>query len=471
MIEQQKTLVNDIHSQLNPVWVDEIVSPTSVEEVCKIVKRAKTEGKTISIAGGRHASGSQQFGSDTILIDMRQMNKVLNFDPDQGHVEVEAGIQWPALIADLIEIQVGQSQQWGIAQKQTGADRLSIGGALAANVHGRGLQMKPMIADVESFDLIDTNGDLHTCNRQENAELFKLAIGGYGVFGIITTVVLRLTKRQKVERIVEEIYADHLMKKFEQRIEDGFLYGDFQFNTDTYSEDFLLKGVFSTYCPVDPTTPIKDEQREITSEQWSDLIYLAHVDSLQAYNFYAGYYLSTSGQVYWSDSHQLSEYPDDYHHELDEKMGVTDPASEVITEIYVPREQLADFLLEVRDDFRKNNVQTIYGTIRLIEHDDESFMVWAKENYVCIIFNLHTVHTSEGIEHSANAFRRLIDIAIRRGGNYYLTYHRYATREQVLTCYPQFPEFLRLKKQYDPEERFHSNWYRHYRDMFSDMLS
>lgn len=33
-------------------------------------------------------------------------------------------------------------------------------------------------------------------------------------------------------------------------------------------------------------------------------------------------------------------------------------------------------------------------------------------------------------------------------------------------CYPQFAEFLRLKRVYDPEERFQSDWYRHYRKMY-----
>ncbi len=34
--------------------------------------------------------------------------------------------------------------------------------------------------------------------------------------------------------------------------------------------------------------------------------------------------------------------------------------------------------------------------------------------------------------------------------------------------YPQFAEFLRLKRTYDPQERFQSDWYRHYREMFAD---
>ena len=69
---------------------------------------------------------------------------------------------------------------------------------------------------------------------------------------------------------------------------------------------------------------------------------------------------------------------------------------------------------------------------------------------------------------SADAFRGLIDLAIERDGNYYLTYHKFATRKQVLACYPQFEKFLALKLKYDPGERFQSDWYRHYRKMFAD---
>jgi FAD/FMN-containing dehydrogenase len=174
--------------------------------------------------------------------------------------------------------------------------------------------------------------------------------------------------------------------------------------------------------------------------------------------------------VYWSDLHQLSIYPDNYHREIDYKLHTTYPGTEMITEVNIPRPALSGFLDEVREDFRKNKVELIYGTVRLIERDDESFLPWAKQPYACTIFNLHTVHSPEGLQRSEYAFRRLIDMAVRREGTYYLTYHRYATRNQVESCYPQFAEFLRLKKKYDPEELFQSDWYRHYRTMFADSL-
>jgi len=258
-----------------------------------------------------------------------------------------------------------------------------------------------------------------------------------------------------------------LIPAFEKRIVDGFQYGDFQFSIDRESEDFLNKGVFSCYRPVSMTAPTRPAQKELSDENWRQLLYLAHSDQKKAFERYADYYLSTNGQVYWSDTHQLSIYPDNYHREIDAKLHAPYPATEMITEIDVPRPMLEGFFDEVRDDFRSNKVELIYGTVRLIERDDESFLPWAKQAYACTVFNLHVVHSPEGLQHSAEAFRRLIDMAARGSGAYYLTYHRYASRNQVESCYPQFSEFLKLKRKYDPDERFQSDWYRYYRKLFT----
>ena len=153
------TVVNDIHSQLNETRVREVVAVSSASELQRARRRAAAAGQAVSIAGGRHAMGAQQFASDSMMLDMTRFNRVRSFDRARGIVEVEAGIMWPALVDYLVKSQEGRLRQWGIAQKQTGADRLTIGGALAANVHGRGLKMKPFIADVESFVLIDARGN------------------------------------------------------------------------------------------------------------------------------------------------------------------------------------------------------------------------------------------------------------------------------------------------------------------------
>lgn len=463
-------VVNDIHSQLNSTHVDRIMRPTSVEELQAVVRSAGLEGKALSLAGGRHAMGGQQFGTGTVLVDTTGLDRILSFDSDRGLIEVGAGIFWPELIRGYLQMQKEPSPRWGIAQKQTGADRLTIGGTLAANAHGRGLAMKPVIADVESFRLVDAEGNLLACSRSKSPELFRLAIGGYGLFGVMASVTLRLVPRQKLERVVEVRNVEGLIGSFESRIRDGFLYGDFQYSIDPNSSDFLRKGVFSCYRPVDPKTPMPEKQKELSDDDWRRLLYYAHADKKKVFEEYSNYYLSTNGQLYWSDRHQLSVYPSGYHREIDRRLHARHPATEIISEINVPRPALEGFLEEVRQDFRGNHVEVIYGTIRLIERDDDSFLSWAKQPYACTIFNLHTEHSPQGLEHSAEAFRRLIDMAIRHGGTYYLTYHRYATRKQVEACYPEFAQFLRLKRKYDPKERFQSDWYRHYRQMFADSL-
>lgn len=459
--------VNDVHSQLNETRVGGIVEPDSVCALQALMRRARDEGRAVSVAGGRHAMGGQQFAGGALLVDMRRMNRVLSFDPSAYEIEVEAGIQWPELINFTVESQRGQKmRQASIVQKQTGADNLTIGGALAANIHGRGLCLKPFINDVESFVLVDAEGETRVCSRQENRELFRLAIGGYGLFGIITSVRLRLTRRRKLERVAEITTTGEVTGAFEERITDNFLYGDFQFATDADSTDFLRTGVFSCYRPVADETPMPDEGVELCAEDWQNLYYLAHVNRRRAFEVYSKHYLATSGQLYWSDTHQLSVYLDDYHTQLDVRLGAQVRATEMITEVYVPRAALAEFLERVRRDFRRHAVELIYGTVRLIKRDDESFLAWAKEDYACVVFNLHTEHSAVGLAKARIDFRRLIARAIELGGSYYLTYHRWATREQVETCYPQLPEFLRLKRHYDPAETLQSDWYRHYKKMF-----
>ena len=465
MNKANRFYVNDIHSKLNRTKVCRIVKPESAEDVQRAIKKAKSAGKSISTAGGFHAMGGQQFLTNGVLLDMSKMNRILKFEPERELIEVEGGINWNELVAYTVSSQTGIKNQVGIRQKQTGADRLSIGGALSANIHGRGLQMKPIIGDVESFRIVTADGEILNCNRRENAQLFRLAIGGYGLFGIIASATLRLVKRQKVRRSVKIELVENLDSLFTDRIKENFLYGDFQFAIAPESEDFLRKGVFSCYLPVSNKTPIESD-RELSAEDWKNLLFLAHVNKEKAFEIYAAHYLATDGQIYWSDTHQLSVYLDNYHEELDAKLNARNPCSEMITEIYVPLRSLPDFLRRVRKDFRENKIELIYGTIRLIKQDEESFLAWAREDFACVIFNLHIEHSFDGLEKAKLDFQRLIDRAIEFSGSFYLTYHRWATRKQILTCYPQFADFLKLKMEFDTNEVFQSDWYCFYKKMF-----
>jgi FAD/FMN-containing dehydrogenase len=455
--------VNDLHSRLNRTRVARVLRPDSTDALQALVRQAGAEGRVLCASGGRHAMGGQQFARDAWLIDTGALRQVGEFDAERGQIEVGAGIQWPELIDWLVQAQQGRARSWGIVQKQTGADRLSLGGALSANAHGRGLTLAPIAADVESLLLVDARGELRRCSRSENPELFALVLGGYGLFGIIASVRLRLAPRRKLERVVEEVELGDVAARIESRVIEGYPYGDFQFSTDPGSDQLLRRGIFSCYRPAGDAAPIREGSAELSEQDWRELLYLGHVDRAAAYRAYVSHYLATSGQVYWSDTHQLSTYIDDYHSVLGARLGDAAQGSEMISELYVPRDALVPFMEQVRRDFLEHAVPLVYGTVRFIERDRDSFLPWARERWACIVFNLHTQHDAAALARTAAHFRRLIDRAIAHGGSYFLTYHGWATREQLLACYPRFAEFLRLKLAWDPAERFQSEWYRHQR--------
>lgn len=460
-------IVNDLHSRLNPTTVARLIRPRGLDALVATVREARSAGAQLSLCGGRHAMGGQQFGTGTWLVDFREHKDIQGFDQERGLLTVDAGIQWPELIEGYLTRSRPGGLAWGLRQKQTGADRLSIGGALAANVHGRGLRLPPFVSDVEAFTLVDANGEVKLCSRTENAELFSLVIGGYGLFGLVADVTLRLAPRVKVERRVEVLDLDELIRVPGERDTREWLFGDFQFSIDERSPDFLKRGVFSAYVRISDDQPMPAVQKHLREEDWAKLIWLAHTDRAQVFKEYAGYYLSTHGQRYWSDLHQLSTYLENYHDALDRGLGATYPGSEMITELYVPRPALSIFMTAAAELLRDGRTPVIYGTIRLIERDTESFLAWAREPWACIIFNLHLEHSPHGLNIGARAFRSLIDLAIRFGGSYFLTYHRWATRDQVEACHPRFRAFLERKRALDPAELFTSDWYRHHAALFA----
>ena len=460
----QGEIVNDIHSRLNPTLVKNKVVPNDLSQLVAAIKYARNSKQRICIAGGRHAMGGQQFLNSGYLLDMTAMKHILRFDDINGLVEVESGIFWPDLIDYLQKAQSGRTFQWAIAQKQTGCDRLSVGGAIAANVHGRGLTRPPIVDDVEDFTIVLHDGQVIKCDRLNNRELFSLVIGGYGLFGVVTSVTLRLVQRTILQRSVEIADVNDVVTKLEMRANSGATYGDFQFAIDEKSCDFLTTGILSTYAPVQ-TAAVVAGNKLLSPGEWRHLLHLAHTDKSAAFDKYAGHYLSTNGQLYWSDTFQLATYIEDYHHQLDADLSDGVAATELISEFYVPRNQLGTFLHGAAQLLRDQQANVIYGTVRLIEKDKQSFLAWAKERWACIVFNLHVEHTVQGIAAARRSFSDLTQLAIQCGGSYYLTYHRFASREQLIGCYPQMPQFFHYKAKYDPSLLFSSDWYEHCRNL------
>lgn len=458
-------LLNDVHSQLNPTLVAEVVRPTTLQALCEVVKQAARDGVRLSVAGARHAMGGQQLAAGERHVDMTGLCRTLEVDATRGLLQIEAGANWNQIIAATHQMPTPEGGTWAIRQKQTGVDEVTLGGSISANAHGRGLLMQPLGADLEELILVDARGEVLRCSRSQNAELFSLVVGGYGLFGLIYAATLRLTPRQRVRRMVDVLDLADAMNAVYRRAADGCLYGDFQFVIDPQDDSFLQRGVFACYKPTSEPEEPGVVSADLQPEAWLQLLKLAHDDKAEAFRLYSQHYLGTHGQSYWADTMQLSTYIPSYADFLERaRPADSSPGPKqtlVIGELYVPRGQIAAFMTQAARVLKAHGVEVIYGTIRAIRRDDVSFLPWAKEDYACVIFNLRTEHTDEGRARTAEAFRGLIDAALGLGGSYFLTYHRYATRAQVLRAYPQFEAFLERKRNFDPQERFTSDWYRH----------
>ena len=185
-------LLNDVHSQLNETEVARVAAPATVEEVGAAIVEASAEGLVVCPAGSLHSMGGQQFASGGVSLSTSRLKGIGPLDADSATVWVQAGVTWTELVEWLRARQGGQAGELTIIQKQTGADEMTLGGALSSNIHGRVLGRRPIVDDIEAFYITRPGGERLLCSRTENAGLFRAAIGGYGLFGVVDDVQLRL---------------------------------------------------------------------------------------------------------------------------------------------------------------------------------------------------------------------------------------------------------------------------------------
>ena len=139
--------VNDTCSRINSTEVAELVDVKTLGDMHATIVRAGREGHPISVSGGGHSSGGQQFVTGALHVDMLSVNRTLGIDRRGATAKIAAGLEWPELVDWLAARQRdGSLPRWEIRQKQVGVDRVTLGGSLAANAHGRGVGLAPIAA-------------------------------------------------------------------------------------------------------------------------------------------------------------------------------------------------------------------------------------------------------------------------------------------------------------------------------------
>ena len=187
-------VLNDIQSRLNETEVSGVESPESAGAIAATISQAALSGVPLCPAGALHSMGGQQFVKNGLSLSSRKLKRIGPLEKNSQVVSAQSGVSWPELTRWLRNEQKGQINELTIIQKQTGADELTLGGALSSNIHGRVLGRKPIVNDVQGFYITTPDAERIYCSRKENQELFNLVIGGYGLFGFIDSIDLSLTE-------------------------------------------------------------------------------------------------------------------------------------------------------------------------------------------------------------------------------------------------------------------------------------
>src|SRR6185295_17285694 len=97
----------------------------------------------------------------------------------------------------------------------------SVGGSLSVNCHGWQPHQPPIASTVQSFRLMKADGAVARCSRTENAELFSLALGGYGLIGIILDTELSVVPNERYKPECFIVPSSGFSALFQKEVVDG----------------------------------------------------------------------------------------------------------------------------------------------------------------------------------------------------------------------------------------------------------
>jgi FAD/FMN-containing dehydrogenase/uncharacterized membrane protein YhaH (DUF805 family) len=435
-LKTDERIVNDV-TKLNPIVVAKVEVPHDIESLRKII----VSEKSVCVGGGRFSMGGQTASSQTTHIDMRALNRVLDFSKENKTIKVEAGIRWCDIQREV--------DQHGLSIKimQTYAN-FTVGGSLSVNCHGRYIGLGPLILSVRSLDVLLADGQLMHTSPAINADLFFACVGCYNAVGIIVHVELSLEDNVAVKRSHVKMKRDEYRNFFCENIRSN---AEVVFhNGDIYPPHYRrVRAVSWSRTTETPTEKTR-------------LMPLASAYPLERYfigafsknrfgkwrrEFIIDPLLYSFKKIHWRN------YEAGYD-VLELEPESREDHTYVLQEYFVAVEKFDDFAALMAEIFIRFDVNVINVSIRHAKPDSGSLMAWARNEVFAFVVWYKQGTTPADKGKVAVWTRELIAAALSLGGSYYLPYQAHATREQFHKAYPNAQKLFALKKKLDPAFKF-----------------
>lgn len=193
-----------------------VYRPTTLEGIREAFETARTHGLKVGLRGAGRSYGDASLSAENVCLDLTRMTRILEWNPQTGIIALEPGVT----LRQLWQYVVGDGWWPPVV---SGTMTVSMGGALGMNFHGKNnFQAGPIGNHVLEFDLLLPTGELKTCSREQNPQLFFAAIGGFGMLGCFTRIVLQMKKVYSGQLAVYAFtvhgFAD-IIREFEARME------------------------------------------------------------------------------------------------------------------------------------------------------------------------------------------------------------------------------------------------------------
>jgi decaprenylphospho-beta-D-ribofuranose 2-oxidase len=158
----------------------DVVRPEGVEDVAA----ALAGGRPVIARGLGRAYGDAAQNAGGLVVDVTGLDAIHAFDPEAGVIDAGAGLDLDSLIRHVLP------DGWFVPVTP-GTRHVTLGGALAADVHGKNHHVDGSFSrHVEAFELVTPGGEVREVRPDD--ELFRATAGGMGLTGVVTRVRLRL---------------------------------------------------------------------------------------------------------------------------------------------------------------------------------------------------------------------------------------------------------------------------------------
>ena len=441
-------------SHLNETKVDSVVKASenieeAIEQISQLVNQAKEQGKKISIAGAQHSMGGHTIYPDGIMLDMKGFNS-MKLDSTKTILLVGSGALWSEIIPYL------DRHDRSISVMQSN-NSFSVGGSISVNCHGWQPNSPPIASTVESFRLINADGEILICSRTENKELFSLVLGGYGLFGVILDVKLKVVPNRMYKAhqyvIKSKDYITDFDRYTEGKTDVGMVYGRININPDNYLEEAILS-VFTTDSNVSLSSLNEPGFTSIRRTVFRASANSAYGKNLRwkAEKFAAS---QVSGKNF-SRNQLLNEGVEVFQN------GDT-AYTDILHEYFIPKNEVVKFIDSLKKILPAYKTDLLNITVRNVKKDEDAFLRYADEEVFGFVMLFYQAKNSEVDNEMKLLTQQLINAAISLRGKYYLPYRLHATKDQLYASYPQVKDFFLLKKKYDPAEIFQNKFYQAYK--------